>query len=126
MNAPLSRPLTWFLAFVLFAAGAVAQDMDALRDRMKERLPRIDELKAQGVIGETHDGLLAVRTGNDRQVSQLVAGENADRKSVYEAIAKRAGASADKVAQARARQIAAGSASGVWLQDASGEWYRKP
>jgi uncharacterized protein YdbL (DUF1318 family) len=54
-----------------------------------------------------------------------VADENRDREAVYALIAKETGASADSVARARARQIAASSKPGVWVQDAGGAWKRK-
>jgi len=54
-----------------------------------------------------------------------MAGENKDRGEVYAALAKQAGGSADQVGRARAKQIAAGSAAGVWLQHEDGSWYKK-
>lgn len=125
LSRSFSRPFLWLCACLLFTAGAVAQDLGALRSRMQERLPQLDALKAQGVIGETNDGYVAVRADGNPQAPALVAAENADRKAVYAAIAQRTGAAADAVARARARQIAAASAQGVWLQDEGGRWYRK-
>ena len=55
----------------------------------------------------------------------MAADENRDRAVVYAELAKRTGASADSVGHARAKQIAANSAAGVWLQRESGEWYQK-
>ena len=117
--------LVSLLACVITSASALAQDMGVLRERMAERLPQIDRLKAEGVIGETNDGFVAVRGSGSAEAAQVVATENADRKAVYAAIAQKAGASAESVASARARQIAAGSAPGVWLQNERGEWYKK-
>ena len=125
MNPRLSRPFVWLIAFVCLAAGAWAQDMGALRARMQERLPQLDALKAQGLIGETNDGYVATRVENNASAEALVAAENADRQAVYQAIAQRTGAAVDAVARARARQIASNSAEGVWLQDESGAWHRK-
>ena len=73
-------------------------------------------------MGENNQGFLEVRSGNDGGV---VSAENQDRAAVYAALGQRTGASADAVGKARAKQIAAGSAHGVWLQRDNGEWYKK-
>jgi hypothetical protein len=55
----------------------------------------------------------------------LVAAENRDRGIVYAAIAQQTGSTVDTVGRARAKQIAAASAPGVWVQRENGEWYKK-
>ena len=50
---------------------------------------------------------------------------NRDCEAVYALIAKDTGATADAVGRARARQIAAASSAGVWIQDESGQWKKK-
>jgi uncharacterized protein len=112
------------LAVLLTAPVVWAQDMDAVRQRMAERLPRVDALKVAGALGENHAGYLAVREAT-AEVEALAAAENQDRRLVYAEIARRAGADPQAVGQARARQIAAQSAPGIWLQRPDGEWYRK-
>ena len=101
-----------------------AEDLGAVKTRMNQRLSDIDRLKASGAVGEDNRGYLEVRGGGS-SADSVVASENHDREVVYAAIAKQTGSSADMVGHARARQIAAGSASGVWLQNESGSWYRK-
>ncbi len=101
-----------------------AQDMGAIRERMVQRLSTLDSLKADGVIGENNQGFVEVRS-TDNEAAKVVAAENSDREIVYAAIAKQAGSSAAQVGQARARQIASGSAAGVWVQSVSGSWYQK-
>ena len=54
-----------------------------------------------------------------------MADENRDREAVYALIAKETGATPDSVGKARAKQIAANSRPGVWVQDAAGTWVRK-
>jgi uncharacterized protein YdbL (DUF1318 family) len=49
----------------------------------------------------------------------------ADRKVVYQAIARSAQTTAEKVGLQRAAQISKRAAKGLWLQDAGGNWYRK-
>lgn len=112
-------------ALFLAAAPLHAQgDLGQVRARMAERLHRIDLLKSAGSLGENNRGLLEVRDGN-AEAAKVAEEENRDRQTVYAAIAKSTGATPESVAAARARQIAAGSASGVWVQRENGEWYRK-
>ena len=89
---------------------------------MEKRIGQIDTLKTQGVLGEDNRGFLSVRSGDDQGVA---AAENADRAAVYAAIAQKAGSSADAVGKARAKQIAAASAKGVWVQAENGQWAKK-
>jgi uncharacterized protein YdbL (DUF1318 family) len=115
------------VSFVLGIAAVPAlraDDLSAVKARMAQRLPSLDEFKAKGELGENNRGLIELR-GGGVEAGDVMAGENRDREAVYAAIAKQTGSSADQVGRARARQIAAGSAAGVWLQRDSGEWYRK-
>ena len=95
-----------------------------IKERMKERLPAIVELKNKGVIGENNAGLLQF-IGNKQEGAEIVTAENADRMKVYEAIAKQQSATVEIVASRRAQQIAEKADAGEWLQDESGKWYQK-
>jgi uncharacterized protein len=115
------------VAFLTFGAGAAslhAQDLGAVKARIAARLSKVDELKAKGAIGENNRGLLEVRGGN-AEAAGVVSAENSDREAVYADIAKKTGSSADQVARARAKQIAANSAAGVWVQKDDGSWVKK-
>lgn len=116
----------WFMATVaagvfLFSGFAFCGDIKA---RMKDRLPRIIELKAAGIIGENNQGFLAFIGGN-RSEQALVDAENHDRQLVYSAIAKQQGTTPDVVGQRRALQIGDNAKPGEWLQDAGGKWVQK-
>lgn len=106
------------------AVAARAQDLGAVKERMQHRISAVDALKTKGVIGENNAGLLELR-GGDADAGDVVAAENRDRAIAYAEIAKQTGSSVEQVSHARARQIAATSAKGVWLQRPSGEWYKK-
>lgn len=109
----------------LFATTAVwAESAGEIRARMAQRLSQVDDLKSKGAIGENNRGLLEVRDGGGNAAS-VVSDENRDREAVYALIAKETGASADSVGRARAKQIAAASRGGVWVQDESGAWKKK-
>lgn len=99
-----------------------AEDLGAIRSRMEQRVSQIDALKTSGVLGENNRGFLEVRSGDDQGVA---AAENADRATVYAALAKKTGATADSVGKARAKQIAGASAKGVWVQAENGQWAKK-
>lgn len=121
---------TKFMAALLVAAsfslpGLMAQKPDAaeLRQRMEDRIARIDRLKLAGTVGENNQGFLEAReTGADLA---LVTAENADRAAVYALLAVQVGASPADVGRARARKIAEMSPAGVWLQRDDGSWFRK-
>ncbi len=107
-------------ALCLFLNHAAAA---GIKERMKARVPEINTLKSQGVVGENNKGYLEIRQQGGGQA--LVNDENVDRKKVYTAIAKQQGASADLVGKRRAKQIAQRAKPGTWLQNEQGEWYKK-
>lgn len=127
MKTSLLRLLAVVLALGLSAAvvtTARAEDLGAVKARMNQRLSQVDQLKASGAIGENNRGFLEVREGGG-EAGNVVSAENRDREAVYAAIAKQTGSTAEQVGRARARQIAANSAAGVWLQREDGSWYKK-
>ena len=101
-----------------------AQDLGAVKARMAQRLSELDAAKAKGFLGENNQGFVEVR-GNDAAAGAVLAAENQDRGEVYAAIAKQTGSTSELVGRARAKQIAAGSVAGVWLQREDGTWYKK-
>jgi uncharacterized protein YdbL (DUF1318 family) len=101
-----------------------AQDLNAVKARIKARLSTLDSLKASGAVGENNRGFVEVRGGGG-DASSVVSAENSDRETVYAAIAQKTGSTADAVGRARARKIAAESASGVWVQGEDGSWAKK-
>lgn len=117
-----------FVCAALFALSATttvfAQSAAEIRQRMAQRLPQIDDLKAKGALGENNRGLLEVREAQGN-AAQVAAEENRDREAVYALIAKETGATPDSVGRARAKQISAQSKGGVWVQDESGAWRKK-
>lgn len=119
------RFFTLLAALLLLAVSAFAQNASDLRRRMEQRLPALDELKAKGVVGENNRGFAEIRDAGTAAAEKIVAEENSDREQVYALIAKETDTHPDTVARARARQIAASSRSGVWVQDSSGRWHRK-
>lgn len=116
-----------FLVLGLFSATVAsvrAEDLGVVKSRMSKRLATLDSWKSQGVIAENNRGLVELR-GANAEAGDVVAAENHDREAVYVALAQQTGSTAETVARARAKQIAAGSATGVWLQRENGEWHKK-
>lgn len=120
------RTSTKILAGLLigfFALGATAF-ADDIKARMKSRLPVIKELKSEGIVGEGNAGFLQF-LGDKKVNADVVAAENKDRQTVYNAIAKQQGTTAELVGKRRALQIAKRAAAGEWVQDAAGQWQQK-
>lgn len=110
---------------VLLITGALAfAGSNEIKERIKARLPVIDALKADGIIGENNRGYLEF-IKNNKPKEDVVISENQDRKKVYSAIAKQQGTTADLVGKRRAKQITQRAKPGQWLQDGSGNWYQK-
>ncbi len=124
MKPHLLRLFVILGVLVIGTVAVRAEDLGAVKARMTQRLSKLDELKASGAIGENNRGLVELRNPSPA-AGDIVAGENRDREIVYAAIAQQTGSAAETVGRSRAKQIAANSAAGVWLQRDSGEWYKK-
>ena len=96
----------------------------SIKERMAARIPTINALKDQGLLGENSSGYLEYRSSN-RPSQDVINAENSDRASVYAAIAKKEGAPVELVGQRRAKMIADNGKSGHWFQAADGSWYTK-
>ena len=123
MIHPAKNRLICLVLIAAFAFGGPAWAQD-IKARMHSRLPAIAALKAKGIVGENAQGYLAYVKGQGPQ-KELVAAENQDRRTVYQAIARKQGTTADLVGQRRALQLAERAQSGEWLQNADGQWYQK-
>ena len=114
---------------LLFCFTAVqAADMVAIKKSMEARLERVDSLKESGAVGENNLGYLQA-IGDEKKIAEatakLVDEENADRKNVYEAIAKKNKITVEATGKLRAKQIAERAEPGEWLQKEDGDWYQK-
>lgn len=109
---------------ILLATVAGAANMQAIKAQMLERKPTIDTLKKSGNIGEGADGYLHVRqaAGN---AAGVVNAENADRRIVYQNIAKQQKTSLKNVAQRRGIKLVGLAPPGHWLMKKDGTWYQK-
>ncbi len=115
----------WIILMVcaVAAAPAFGADLGAIKERMKERLPTIKALKVKGVVGENNEGYLEfLKSGREKEA--VVTAENEDRRKVYQAIADQQNVGLGVVERHRAAQIREEADSGVWLEDAKGNWYQ--
>ena len=103
-----------------------------LRSSMESRFASLQSLYSSGFVGIQADGLLVVRDiqsvplKDRNQVNKLVAAENADRQSLYQAIAD-ANGHPDWAAQIKstfASRWVSNARSGWWYQS-SGSWKQK-
>ena len=120
------RAFFTFCLFLLgvFTVGLRAADASEAKGRMRERVAKIDQLKVAEAVGENNRGLLELRKpGGD--AAAVVEAENRDRNTVFQDTASRTGTSAEAVGRAFAKQIAAASAHGVWIQKEDGSWTKK-
>jgi len=114
-----------FVLLIFSTEGMCFAGAGDIKARMQERLPSIVQMKTDGLIGENNKGFLEFVPGAAKKMQDVVTAENKDRRSVYSAIAKQQGTSAELVGERRANQIADKATSGAWLEDESGKWYKK-
>jgi uncharacterized protein YdbL (DUF1318 family) len=123
-----------FVVFrLLFVAAALAfgtvtvraQDLNAVKARIEQRLGSVNALKDRGVAGENNRGFLEVRGNGSAEDQKVISEENADRRAVYNALAAQTGATSEAVGRQRAQQIASIARAGHWIQDAGGGWKQK-
>jgi uncharacterized protein YdbL (DUF1318 family) len=114
---------------LILLSGAIANAIafagsEDIKKRMLDRLPTIVSLKQQGIVGENNKGFLEF-VGDIKTGKETVEAENADRRTVYEAIAKQQASTVELVGTRRAIQIAETAQSGEWIQDSGGKWHQK-
>ncbi len=130
-----------FVLFVLCVAAAASVQVNieintpgvtALKQSMQTRHAQLAEFYANGAIGLTSDGMVALRDANTvplaarQKVNGLVAAENQDRKSLYAEIA-RANAHPEWEGDIRntfAQRWVQRAQAGWWVQSGGG-WSKK-
>lgn len=105
--------LSLFAAFTLLAAGSIGHSAYAAS---------LDELRAQGAVGERFDGLAVARDGSANKVVKDV---NAKRSKIYQREAKKTGADVTAVGTIFAKQIMKKAPKGTWFLNADGKWVQK-
>jgi len=116
------------LVFAVPQVLSAADDAATIKKNMADRKPKIEALKKAGSIGENKSGYLeAMKDAKLEDADKkLIEDENADRKTVYAAIAKKEGSTVDKVGELRAKQIRSKAAEGDYIQGEDGKWIKAP
>ena len=127
MNSIVFFRLVLVLAAMAFGSVAVraGEDAGAVKARMEQRLGALNGIKDRGAAGENNQGVLEARGNAAPADHGVISAENADRRTVYAAIAAQTGASPDAVGRQRAQQLAGLARRGHWIQDAGGAWKQK-
>ncbi|MBN2713947.1 MAG: DUF1318 domain-containing protein [Planctomycetes bacterium] len=80
------------LAVAVFASSAYAGDTkESIKERLEKRHPELLKLKVSGKVGEISQGYVEAIKDNDakdKDIKKIIDEENADRKALYEIIAK--------------------------------------
>lgn len=128
------------LAFIMLLATvgsstAWAQDLDEIKQRMKNRIEEIARLKAAHIVGENRKGFLEIVKMPQNSMAEVgmasdaitavVKAENKDRKTVYAALAEQVGTDVEQVGRLRADQIYKDAKPGVLLKTKDGRWVTK-
>jgi uncharacterized protein YdbL (DUF1318 family) len=98
---------------------------EGIKERLAKRLPAINKMKEEGLIGENNKGYLEARKETSDANKKIIDAENIDRKKIYQMLAKKTGQTVEVIASRRALQIAEKTKAGVWLQKPDGTWYKK-
>jgi uncharacterized protein len=131
----------WFVRLGPTAAYAAALDVNVstpairgLKASMASRFPQLQPLYAKGAVGETNNGLLAIRdTGalslkEKADVNRLVDQENADRQALYTEIIRANNLDMGRLGEVQklfANSWRDKSSPGWWIQSDKGEWGKK-
>jgi uncharacterized protein YdbL (DUF1318 family) len=128
----------WHLTGVAYAAGketsVSSPAIDSLKEKIRQRFGDLKPFFDAGAIGEANDGLVAIRDASvlpmkDRAtLNRLVNEENADRKVLYELVAKELGVETKdlpKVRQSFGEKWQEFAGAGWWVQDAAGNWSKR-
>jgi hypothetical protein len=102
-----------------------ADDMQSLRDRFRARHAQLEKLKADGIIGETYKGYVDLVSDDRDNAADLVKAENADRDTLYKALADKEKTTPELVAQRNAKRNFERAEAGEYLQESDGKWRKK-
>lgn len=84
----------------------------------------LDDAKSQGLVGEQPNGYLGVVKATPEAV-ELAADINAKRRTAYDAIAKKNGATLDQVAALAGQKAIEKAAPGTYVKTPDGQWVKK-
>lgn len=143
-QTPDKRSLLDRMRFIGFGASpvyAAAMDLNvstpairAVKSSIANRFPQLQPLYVKGAVGETNNGLVAVReTGalslkEKADVNRLVDEENRDRQALYSEIIKANQLDAGRLGEVQklfANSWRDKAGPGWWIQQDGGQWAKK-
>ena len=114
-----------FSLFILGAllSPAIADELDDLKKRFKERAHALSKLKEAGQLGETDKGYVEPVKGAElpAEDKKLMQAENRDRRAGYDIIAKKRNISSAKVGQLAGAKKIKSAKAGEWVKQ-GGSW----
>jgi uncharacterized protein YdbL (DUF1318 family) len=105
-------------------------ELRRLTESQNRRLGALQQWMARGCIGESSQGLVEPRPGQDcsGEVARLIGEENRDRQAIVETFMRQNGIAAKDAGRVRASFAKAYRdrvQAGQWIQTDTGEWVRK-
>lgn len=85
----------------------------------------LQQAQAQGLVGERTDGYVGI-VKSVPDIDRLVDDTNLKRRQLYRDIARKNGIPLDAVEALAAEKAIQRAGSGEFIQDANGNWMRKP
>ena len=121
-----SKPQS-FMRFLTATAYAqeLSPELENAALRRKARYNELTSLEEAGVVGETREGLVAVKGLSAASVEQLVKDENQDRMIIYDEIAFKNGTSVEDVQKIYAERLQQSAPSGTPIETKNGTWETK-
>ena len=118
----------WIFGLIALFLGSTlalaAPTKDELQSRFEQRYPQIKQAKSDGKVGETSAGFIEAVKSADGALSKLIDDENADRRALYELIAKKEKVEMDVVATRAAQRNFERARPGEYLKE-NGKWRQK-
>jgi uncharacterized protein YdbL (DUF1318 family) len=128
----------YFRARIRFGGLAFAQQdspaVSALKQRIRERFPRLLPYFQKGAIGENLNGYLELRdlgalsAAERNEIRSLTDAENQDRRALYQEVAKSLSITPDQIGKVQrifAEKWQHAAEKGWWIQREDGQWIRK-
>jgi uncharacterized protein YdbL (DUF1318 family) len=110
------------------ASWSAAQDLGALKQRFAARYAQLKQIEREEKAGETPQGFVEAVTPAhlaDATVKKIIDEENADRRALYAALAKKENTTEAKVAERNAARNFQNAGSGEYLKQPNGTWRQK-
>ena len=126
-TTPRFLPAIFYLLMLgALLSPAIADELDDLKKRFKERATALDKLKAVGKLGETDKGYVEPVKGAEVPAAdkKLMQAENQDRRVGYNIIAENRKIPPAKVGQLAGAKKIESAKAGEWVKQ-GGSWKKK-